>query len=370
MKFDCAKDELTKALAIVSRGVASKSTMPVLEGILFQAYENRLFLTATNMEISVKTSIAANIESEGEIILSSSFILELIRKLSGDTVFFERTDNLQMKVECLLSSFTIRGMSTEEFPTFPKIIEDYDFTINAGQLKALIHGSLFSVAISENIPVLTGLKMEIEGKSLTVIALDGYRLSLCKGELENGVEGGISVIVPGKSMNELDKLLSGKNGDIIVRFSQTQIFFEIENTQFTSRLLEGEFINYKHIIPNEKSTEVVVERKLLLESCERATLLAREGKNNLIKMEFGIDQMAVTSSADIGDVHEIIPIDKKGEDIKIAFNYKFVIEALRVIGDDQIKIDMTTSVGPAVIQSAKEDGAYTYLILPVRISDD
>ncbi len=221
--------------------------------------------------------------------------------------------------------------------------------------------------------------MEIEGDVLTLIGLDGYRLSLCRGKLTKAINEDISVIVPGKSMAELDKLLSGKNGEVRVRFSKTQIFFEIGNTQFTSRLLEGEFINYKHIIPNEQNTEVVVERRLLMESSERAALLAREGKNNLIKMDFGIDRLTVTSSADIGDVHEVIPIEKTGSDIKIAFNSKFVIDALKVIGEDKVKIAMTTSVGPAVIKSVEEEEDlksveeeedYIYLILPVRISDD
>jgi DNA polymerase-3 subunit beta len=370
MKFDCSKDELVSALSTVQRGVASKTTIPVLGGILFRAMDNHLTLTATDMEIGVKTTISANVQTDGEIVLSSGFIFELIRKLSGDTVFFEGLEGQMVKVDCLLSSFTIRGMSTEEFPSFPEIMEDHDFTIDASQLKAMIHGTLFSVATTENIPVLTGIKMEIDGTDIALIALDGYRLSLCRGTLLQGVSEAISVIVPGKSMAELDRLLSGQDMEITVRFSKTQIFFEIGDTQFTSRLLEGEFINYKNIIPSEQNTTAELERKLLLESCERAALLAREGKNNLIKMEFTTDELTISSSADIGDVHEIIPIKKQGDDLRIAFNSKFVIDALKAVDDDAIRMDMTTSVGPAVIHAPEGPENYTYLILPVRISDN
>ena len=210
----------------------------------------------------------------------------------------------------------------------------------------MIRGTIFSVAVSENIPVLTGLKMEIENDAISLIALDGYRLSLKRGKLKEAIDGSISVIIPGKSMNELNKLLSGYNENVIVKFSKTQIFFEMGNTQFTSRLLEGEFINYKHIIPTEKATQVKVSRKLLLESSERAALLAREGKNNLIKMDFNIDQLILTSNAEIGDVFEVIPIENQGDPIKIAFNSKFFIDALKVIDRDEMSIELTTSVGP------------------------
>jgi len=368
MKFDCSKDALISALSTVSRGVATKTTMPILEGILFQVYDHKLHLTATNLEIFIQTAIPANVEQDGEVVLQSHFIFELVRKLSGDDVFFDLQDHYQLKMDCLLSSFTIKGLPSNEFPEPPEIEHDHDFVIEASELKSLIHGTIFSVAIKENIPVLTGLKLEMAGDTLTMIALDGYRLALRKGKLKKPVDGEVSIIIPGKSMQELDKMLSGAEGDVHVRLSKTMIFFEMGETQFSSRLLEGEFINYRHIIPTEKNTEVQIERRALLESTERAALLAREGKNNLIKMEFGIDRLEISSNADIGNVMEVIPIDKTGEDLRIAFNSKFVIEALRVMDDDKITIDMTTPVGPAVI--ADKDSTYIYLILPVRIADD
>lgn len=370
MKFSCSRDALIGALSIAQKGVSSKTTMPVLEGIMFSVYNNQLTLTSTNMEIGVRTTLPVTSESNGNVILSSNLIGEMIRKLSGNDVFFETDAQNQVKIECLLSNFTIKGLPTEEFPEFPEVIEEYSFVIDAAQLREMIRGTIFSVAANENIPVLTGIKMEIENNDIRLVALDGYRLAMRHGTLEESVNGEIAAIVPGKSMTELQKLLASYDGKVIVRFSDTQIFFEFGDTQFTSRLLEGEFINYRHIIPTEQTSRIHISRKLLLESSERAALLAREGKNNLIKMDFNVEQLAITSNAEIGDVFEVIPIQNEGDPIKIAFNSKFFIDALKVIEDDEMVIELTTSVGPAVIVPTGDEREFLYLILPVRIADE
>jgi DNA polymerase-3 subunit beta len=357
------------ALSTAQKAVSSKTTLSILEGILFSAYDNKLLLRSTDLEIGVEVTIPAEVEAPGEIVLNASIIGELIRKMSGSDIFFKSDEHHQIKIECLLSNFTLKGLPTDEFPSFPEVIEDHVFTIDASVLKELIRGTLFSVATNENIPVLTGVKIELCEDDINLIALDGYRLALRRGKIKKPVVEDLSVIIPSKSLSEINKVLTSFNGDVLVKFSKNQIFFEMDNTQFTSRLLEGDFINYKQIIPSEKTTRVKVNRRLLLESSERAALLAREGKNNLIKMDFNQDQLILTSNADIGDVFEIIPIENTGESLKIAFNSKFIIEALRVIEDDEFMIDMTTSVGPGVLLPI-EGNQFIYLILPVRIAED
>jgi DNA polymerase-3 subunit beta len=369
MKFNCSKDSLIKALNIAQKAVSSKTTLPILEGILFRARNNTLLLRSTDLEMGIEVTLPADVEKEGEIVLSSSITGELIKKLSGEDVFFESDDNNQIKIECLLSNFNLKGLATDEFPTFPEVIDDHNFSIKSSVLKELIRGTLFSVAINENIPVLTGVKIELEGNDIKFIALDGYRLALSSGKIDDTFDENLNVIMPSKSLSEINKVLSNYSGDVSVKFSKNQIFFEIENTQFTSRLLEGDFINYNKIIPVEKTTQVRVNRRLLLESSERAALLAREGKNNLIKMDFNQDQLILTSNAEIGDIFEIIPIENKGESLKIAFNSKFLIDVLRVIEEDELMIDMTTSVGPGVIRPV-ESKNFIYLILPVRVAED
>lgn len=368
MKFDCSKSDLIHALNIVSRGVARKTTMPILEGILMEATDHKIVLTSTNLEISVKTTLPAHIEQDGALILGASFFSSLVKKLSGDDIYFESAGQDTLKMTCELSTYTIKGMSPEDFPAFPEIIDDYTFAVKTDVLHDLIRGTIFSVALKENIPVLTGLKLEIEGDQITVVALDGYRLALRRGSLSQAIDQAVSVIVPGSSMNELEKMISGIDEDIQVNLSKSQIFFTVGDTEFTSRLLEGEFINYHHIIPEETNTEITVSRRALLDSTERAALLANEGKNNLIKLDIGMEELTLTSNADIGEVHEVIPIKKTGDDLRIAFNSKFIIDALKVISEEDITIRLTNPVGPALIVG--DDDRFVTLILPVRVSDD
>ncbi len=364
MKFDCAKDSLIQAINIVSRSVSSKSVQPVLEGILFQANDNRLELTATNLEISVKTAIPINCEQSGSVVLRSNLISDVIKKLSGSDVFFEIDENHQTKIECGLSTFNLRGLPDDEFPGFPAIADDDELIIDSSALRTMINDTVFAVAQRENIPVLTGMKLEIAEDQIRVIALDGYRLAVREGKLIKSSSRELSVIVPGKSMSELSRLLNDVEDEIVVNLSKSQIFFEIGETRYTSRLLEGEFINFRNIIPKEKNTSVVIDRHELLLGTERTALMAREGKNNLIKMDFEGDKVILTSNAeDVGTARDMIPIQKTGDDIRIAFNSKFLIDVLRVLKADKITLDFTNQVGPMTIDGE----GYTYLILPVRV---
>ena len=368
MKFSCSRNDLLNALTIVSKGVSTRSTMDVLQGILFTVYDNKLRLTATDLEIGVKTEIPAQTQNDGEIILNAALITDVIRKLSGEEVYFESDEKNRVKIESLLSEFVLNGLPVQDFPDFPKISEEYSFEISPVLLREMIRSTKDSVALSESIPVHTGIKLEVDQKNIRMISLDGYRLALRRGELEKGVDDDFSVIIPGNALKELFKLLAGIEEPVKVEFSKSQIFFKLGETVFTSRLLEGEFVSYEGIIPKQSTTDVVISNQSLLQRCERAALLAKAGKNNLIKMDFEPDQLTITSNADVGGVHEVIKIENSGETLKIAFNSKFFIDALKVIDDDKIRIGLTTPYGPAVVVPV-EGSSYTYMILPVRVSE-
>ena len=368
MKFSCSRNDLLNALTIVSKGVSTRSTMDVLQGILFTVYDNKLRLTATDLEIGVKTEIPAQTQNDGEIILNAALITDVIRKLSGEEVYFESDEKNRVKIESLLSEFVLNGLPVQDFPDFPKISEEYSFEISPVLLREMIRSTKDSVALSESIPVHTGIKLEVDQKNIRMISLDGYRLALRRGELEKGVDDDFSVIIPGNALKELFKLLAGIEEPVKVEFSKSQIFFKLGETVFTSRLLEGEFVSYEGIIPKQSTTDVVISKQSLLQSCERAALLAKAGKNNLIKMDFEPGQLTITSNADVGGVHEVIKIENSGETLKIAFNSKFFIDALKVIDDDKIRIGLTTPYGPAVVVPV-EGSSYTYMILPVRVSE-
>ena len=371
MKFSCSQHDLGAALNIAQKGVSSKTTMPILEGILFQIFEGQLILTATDTEIGVQTTIPVDAEQDGELVLKANMISDIIRKFSGDTVFFETLENQKIKIDCQMSTFTIQGLASRDFPQLPEIINEEEIQTAASDLKSLIHGTLFAVAMVENIPVLTGIKVELNEDTITMVALDGYRLAIRKAKLITPVEKPIAFIIPGKSIQELNKLLESEDEMVQIYYSKTQIFFKFKNILLTSRLLEGEFINYQHIIPQEKTTNIIVNRRDLLASCERAALMARAGKNNLLKLDFNQEQVNITSDSEVGNAFEVIPVNNSGENIKIAFNYKFLIEAIKAIEEETIRIELSTSVGPAVLLPEKlNQDTYTYLVLPVRLAED
>lgn len=369
MKFSCSRDALTGALNIASRGVSARSTMPVLEGILFNVYDGMLHLTATDLEIGVTTQIPVDVQEDGAAVLSASLIVEIVKKLPGGTVTFESARDARVKIQNMKSQFSLSGLPVADFPAFPSADEAFSLQVDAGVLRRMVQATGFSAATSENIPILTGIKIEAEGEALKTIAIDGYRLALRRGQLAAAVHEPVSVVVPSKSMNELVRLLQNTDGTIQVDFSKSQIFFSAEDTVFTSRLLEGEFINYAGVIPKESTTTLYIDRAQLLDSCERAALLARTGKNIPVKMQVEDDVLTITAGADIGDVHEEILTEHTGNDLRIAFNSRFFIDALRAIEEERIKIGMTTPVGPAVIEPVDGD-SYTYLILPVRLAED
>ncbi len=371
MKFSCSKTDLQNAITLCQKAVSNKTPMAILEGIFFQAYDNRLVLNTTDLEISIKTEIPAFIENDGEIVLKAGLIADIVRHLPGDDVFFEKDAHHQLKIDCLQASFTIKGQSAEEFPDFPEIEESYSFQVKAGVLKKMIQGVISSVADNENIPILKGVKTEIEDKSIKMIALDGYRLAIRKGEIETPSTTPISVIVPGKAFNELNRLMVDEEASVLVRFSGAQIYFKVDATEFVTRLLEGDYFNYEQIIPKEKNNDIVIERRDFLAAVERAALLARAGKNNLIKMDFNENQLQITSNADLGDVFETVPIENIGTPMRIAFNSKYIIDALKVIEEDRLRIHLTTAAGPAVFKTTETNtaGDFLYLILPVRMSD-
>lgn len=371
MKFSCTKTDLQNAITLCQKAVSNKTPMAILEGIFFQAYDNRLVLNTTDLEISIKTEIPAFIEVDGEIVLKAGLISDIVRHLPGEDVFFEKDDLHQLKIDCLQASFTIKGQSAEEFPDFPEIEEAYSFQIKAGVLKNMIRGVISSVADNENIPILKGVKTEIQENEIKMVALDGYRLAIRKGEIETPIASPISVIVPGKALNELNRLMVDEEELVLVRFSGAQIYFKVGPTEFVTRLLEGDYFNYEQIIPKEKNNDITIERQDFLAAVERAALLARVGKNNLIKMDFNENQLQITSNADLGDVFETVPIDNIGTPMRIAFNSKYVIDALKVIEEERLRIHLTTAAGPAVLRTTEtdEEGDFLYLILPVRMSD-
>lgn len=364
MKFICEKSILQDAISTVQKAVTGKSTMPILEGIFIQANDNKLILTGSDKDLSIETTITANVEESGNIVVDSKLFGDIIRKLPNDNIHIYTNDNNTIDIVCRNSSSTLIYMNSGDYPELPEINEDIPILISQKILKNMIKGTLFATAQDETRPILMGVDFEIKDKNLNMVALDGFRLALVSEYTDN--DSNINAVIPGKTLSEVSKILSDEDKEINITFTQNQILFRIDETKIISRLLEGEFIKYNSIIPNEYKSKITVKRDQILESIERASLMAKEGNNNLIKFNIEDEIMVITSNSQLGKAREEISIILQGEPIQIAFNSKYLIDVFKIMEEEEVEMEFTTSVSPCIIKN-KENKNSTYLVLPVRL---
>ncbi|MCX7884600.1 MAG: DNA polymerase III subunit beta [Caloramator sp.] len=363
MKFTCEKELLENAINTVQRASSNKTTYQILEGILIKAIDNKVILTATDLDLGIETYINADVSKNGSIVVNSKLFGDFIRKLPNDIIMIEVKDN-NVSIKCNKSEFVIVGNNPDEFPSLPSINENTMYEISQDLLKNMIRQTIFAIAQDETRPILTGILFEIKDGILNFVALDGYRLALKSENIESFQN--ISAVIPGKTLNEISKILEPTDDIVKITFTPNHILFAFDNTKIISRLLDGEFINYRQIVPDEYKLRVKVFKNELLNSIERASLLAREGKTNLIKFEISDDKMVITSNSQIGKVYEEISIELEGEGIKIAFNSKYFVDVLRIIDSEEIYLEFSTNVSPCVVKKCDSNN-YIYLVLPVRL---
>ena len=364
MKIISTRNSLLEAINTVQKAVPSKTTLPILEGILFEARNGKLKLIATDLEIGIETTINVDVIVPGKIVISAKTIGDIFRKLPDSDVEIEITDNNTIYIKCENSKLKIMGVSSEEFPSLTEVDKNSPISFTQATLKDMIRQTLFATSTDEIRPVLTGVLFEVVGEKVSFIALDGFRMAVKWCSCINDMN--IKAVVPGKTLSEISKIINDNQEKIDIFFSKNHIMFETGDTVIVSRLLDGEFINYKQLLPSDYKIRVKVPTSKLMESCERAALFAKDSKNNMIKFEINDELMAIKSNSDTGDVHEEIKISKTGEDIEIAFNAKYFIDALKVIQSDEIYIDFNTNVSPSIMRPVKETD-FLYLILPVRL---
>jgi DNA polymerase-3 subunit beta len=363
MKFICEKSLLQEAISTVQKAVTGKSTMNILEGILINARNNEIMLIGSDIDLSIETKLKAEVIEEGSIVVDSRLFGELIKKLPNAEVEVHTMENSSIEVLCQKSKAIMKYMSSEEFPSLPKINEEMVFNISQGLLKNMIKGTLFAAAQDEIRPILTGVKFEVKDKKLNLVALDGLRLALRSEFLDN--DNSISAVIPGKTLNEVTKILEDSDKEVNITFTQNHILFNLGKTQIISILLTGEFINYSSIIPDEYNLKVVVKRSELFECIERASLMAKEGNTNLVKLDIKDDQIVITSDSQLGKAREELNVIMQGEALKIAFNAKFLIDVFKIMDEEEIVLELTSSVSPCVVKNKDKDNC-TYLVLPVR----
>ncbi len=363
MKIITNKLSLLNGINIVQKAVPSKTTLPILEGILLEAKNGKLKITGTDLEIGIETTINVDVILPGRIVISSKMLGEIVRKLPDSDIELELKDHNTVYIKCENSHFKINSLTADEFPELPQVMKENGIILSQNKLKEMIRQTIFSVSIDEIRPILTGVLFEAIGDKLSMVALDGFRMSVKNCGIIN--DSSFKAVIPGKSLSEIGKILEDTEEAVNIYFSKNQILVQIQNTIVISRLLEGEFINYKQIIPNDYKIKITVETTKLIESCERAALFARDSSNNMIKFEINDDTMSIKSNSQNGNVQEEIKINKQGEDIEIAFNAKYFMDVLKVIDSELITIEFTTNISPSILRPS-DDNCYLYLILPSR----
>lgn len=364
MKFTCKKSILQEGISTVQKAVTGKSTLPILNGILIRTNGNEIILTGSDIDLSIETKLKSDIIEEGSIVIDAKLFGEIIRKLDNDIIQISTIDNNSIEILCQKSKFSLINMKSEDFPELPNINENMIFSIPQNILKNMIKGTAFATAQDETRPILTGILFEIKDKMLNLVALDGYRLALRSENLDT--DNIISSVIPGKTLNEVSKILEENDENVNITFTPNHILFSIRETKIISRLLEGDFIKYNSIIPEEYNLKIIAKRTVLLNSIERASLMAKDGNTNLIKLDIEDEAMIITSNSQLGMVREELSIILQGEPLKIAFNSKYLIDVLKIMDEDEIVMELSSSVSPCILKN-KDINNCTYLVLPVRL---
>ena len=368
MKIRCLKSDLVKGVSIVSKAVPTKTTMPILECILIDATTDIIKLTANDMELGIETVIRGQIDEKGMIALDARIFSDIVRKLPDNEIVIESGVNFQTLITCEKAKFNIPGKSGEDFAYLPMIEKDEPLTISQYTLKEMIRQTIFSIAVNENNKLMTGELFEIKNNCLKVVSLDGHRISIRKMPLKKDYSDR-KVVVPGKTLSEVSKILSGEVDDqVSIYFTKNHILFEFDQTMVVSRLIEGEYFRIDQMLSSDYETKLKINKKEFLDCIDRATLLVREVDKKPIIINITDDDMELRIDSAMGSMNEEIDIEKEGKDIMIGFNPKFLIDALRVIDDETVTIYLVNPKAPCFIRDDEEN--YTYLILPVNINQN
>jgi len=366
MKIICSKGNLVKGVNIVSKAVPSKTTMPILECILIDATTDTIKLTANDIELGIETIMEGDVVEKGVIAVDARIFSEIVRKLPDNDVIIETDTNLQTTISCEKANFTIGGKSGEEFSYLPYVEREETVELSQFTLKELIRKTIFSIADNDSNKMMGGELFEINGHILKVISLDGHRISIRKIELKESY-GFKKVVVPGKTLQEVSKILSGEVESVVhIYFTNNHIVFEFDQTVVVSRLIEGEYFKVDQMLSNDYETRVRINKKEFLNCIDRATLLIKEGDKKPIVIHIGDESMELKIQSQLGSMNEEIYITKDGKDLSIGFNPKFLIDALRVIDEEEVDLYFMNAKAPCFIKDETE--SYVYLILPVNFN--
>ena len=368
MKFTCDQQAFVKALNIVSKAVTSRTTIPILKGILIACEdENRIKLSASDLEISIETSLDGNVDSKGSIVASAKLFNDIIRKLPEGTVSIDVNEEGNINIISGHSDFNLQGLKSEEFPIISDEKEGTSLVFDKEIFNKMIKGTCFAASIDESRGIITGTLIEIKKDMLTMVALDGFRMAIMREKVTN--ENEMDIVISARIMNEIGKILSERDEDedVNITVNDKKAIFTLTDTKIVARLMEGDFIKYNEILPRNNRIKMKINKNQLSESVELSSLIAREGKNSYLRFKMEDDVLIITSRSDEGTTKEEVAIEKEGDNIEIGFNAKYMSDTLRVLNDADIYMEFNTSISPCLVKPVTGN-KYEYLILPVRLS--
>lgn len=367
MKIICSKSQFLRGVNIVSKAVSNKTTMEILECILIEAFDDCIKLTANDTELGIETTIQGEIVIPGKIALEAKLFSEIIKKIPDRDVILETEENGNTSIRCEQIHCNIMGKQGDDFSHLPEITKENKITISQYDLKEIIRQTIFSVSDNENNKLMTGELLSIENNQLTITSLDGHRISVRKIELADNYPK-TEVIIPGKTLSEISKILPGEAKDFVnLYLTDKHILFEFDETLVVSRLLEGKFYNIGQMLSTDYETKIVVNKMELLRCLDRSTLFVKESDRKPIILKIENNKMDLMISSQIGSMQDQIQLKKEGKDLMIGFNPKFLVDALRVIDEEEVTIYMINSIAPCIIRD--EQASYLYLILPINVNN-
>ena len=371
MKIVCEKEKILKAINSVTKAVASKTTMPILEGILIQTNDKEVKLTTYDLEIGIEYIIDADVREQGATVVNAIMFSEIIRKLPDTEINISLNEKNLLVIECEGSLYKLATMNPEEFPELPQINVEKSIDIEQNVLKEMIRKTIFAVSTEENRPIFTGCLFEIKNNKLNVVAVDGFRLAWKSKFLQNS-SNDFTAVIPGRTLNEVNKIILDSFDNIKIGVAKNQALFEMENCKLVTRLLDGEFLNYSSVIPENWETRVRVNKNIIQNCFERISLISASSiekeKKYPVKVSVDIGKVTISCTNQTGDAKEEMYVSTEGQNLEAGFNPKYFLDALRAIDDEEIFIDFGTSISPCIIRPV-DDGDYIYMILPIRLKD-
>lgn len=366
MKFSCEKVLLQNAIAVTSRAVAQKSSIPALEGLLLHA-DHQLTVSGYNMQTGIRTKISANVTESGDIVLNARLFGDIIRRMPDDIVTFTADERMMVHLSCGDADFDILGLSAADYPDLPEVEDEYSVSIQQKTLRSMIEEVAFAVSTNESRPVHTGALFEINDKGLTMVAVDGFRLAVRQEPLEKIEGGAFSFVAPGSALNEVKGICGDVENLAAVTLGKRHILFEVGDTELICRRLEGEFLDYKNAIPRKNPITVIVDTKALIESIDRVSVVISDKLKSPVRCIFDHDKVLLSAKTGNGEAKDICRLSGDGDGLEIGFNNRYLMEALRYAPADTVKIELNTGVSPAIIIPVDGEENFLYMVLPVRL---